>query len=279
MPLRGANAHLQAAVFRRSSERCQQQVELGLQLRDSSELDAQLPFRTVKPCSRSQRLAGRAAGDARGEAGPGESARSRICALTNTSDSRQRMAELTTWLFETAHWRSPAWPRTVRCSLTFGDWIRAQCAVEDIAHPAPLVGCRSVNVMKKTLSRARVARRPQRPETNTKRTTPLPGGGGARNEAEQFRRLTEEAREVRDRHREALETIRQEREALRETAETARLASEEARVAAEAARQTVVETVRATADSLNASLEEMKIVEEMRRTLREIRDVNKLGSS
>jgi hypothetical protein len=36
--------------------------------------------------------------------------------------------------------------------------------------------------------------------------------------------------------------------------------------------------VRATAETLDASLEQMKIVEEMRRTLREIRDVNKLDS-
>jgi len=37
--------------------------------------------------------------------------------------------------------------------------------------------------------------------------------------------------------------------------------------------------VRATADSLNTSLEQMKLVEDMRRTLREIRDVNKLNSN
>jgi hypothetical protein len=33
---------------------------------------------------------------------------------------------------------------------------------------------------------------------------------------------------------------------------------------------------RATTDTLNASLEQMKVVEEMRRTLREIKDVNQL---
>jgi hypothetical protein len=37
-----------------------------------------------------------------------------------------------------------------------------------------------------------------------------------------------------------------------------------------------VDAVRATADALNASLDQMKVVEEMRRTLREIRDVNNL---
>ena len=113
----------------------------------------------------------------------------------------------------------------------------------------------------------------------------------ARDEAEEFRRLAEEAREVRDHHREALEAIRQERELHRDTAETARSASEEARIAAEtartsseeargatdAARQAVVEAVRTTADALNVSLEQMRVVEEMRRTLRAIQDVNKLG--
>ena len=115
----------------------------------------------------------------------------------------------------------------------------------------------------------------------------------ARREAEQFRRLAEEAREVRDHHREALETVRQERERLRETAESARMASEEARMAAEtartatedarvaadAARHAVVDAVRATADALNASLEQMRVVEAMRRTLREIRDVHNLDSN
>jgi hypothetical protein len=37
--------------------------------------------------------------------------------------------------------------------------------------------------------------------------------------------------------------------------------------------------VRATADSLNATLEEMKVVEEMRRTLRETKGLNKLDSN
>jgi hypothetical protein len=41
----------------------------------------------------------------------------------------------------------------------------------------------------------------------------------------------------------------------------------------------VVDTVRATADALNASLERMQVVEDMRRTLREIRDINKLDSN
>lgn len=115
----------------------------------------------------------------------------------------------------------------------------------------------------------------------------------ARSEAEQVRRRAEEAREVRDHDRESLETVRQERERLRETAETARIASEDARLAAEtartaseeariatdAARHAVVDAVRATADALNTSLEQMQVVEDMRRTLREIRDKNKLDSN
>jgi len=41
----------------------------------------------------------------------------------------------------------------------------------------------------------------------------------------------------------------------------------------------VVDAVRATADTLNASLEQMRVMEDMRRTLREIRDVHKLDSN
>ena len=100
-----------------------------------------------------------------------------------------------------------------------------------------------------------------------------------RQEAEQFRRFAEEAREVRDRHREALDLLREERERLREAAETARTAGEEARAAAEAARDAAMDAVQATAETLQATLENMKAVEEMRQTLRDIRDVNKLGSN
>ncbi len=41
----------------------------------------------------------------------------------------------------------------------------------------------------------------------------------------------------------------------------------------------MVDAVRATADTLNATLEQMKVVEEMRRTLRETQDLNKLDSN
>jgi hypothetical protein len=37
--------------------------------------------------------------------------------------------------------------------------------------------------------------------------------------------------------------------------------------------------VKATAEALQATLEQMHVVEEMRRTLRDIRDVSKLPSS
>jgi hypothetical protein len=101
----------------------------------------------------------------------------------------------------------------------------------------------------------------------------------ARNEAEQVRQVAEEARNVRDQQREALETIRQEQEQRRANAETARAAHEQNRRAAEAARHAVVDGVRTTADTLDATLEHMKVVEEMRRTLRDIRDVQKLDSN
>ena len=61
--------------------------------------------------------------------------------------------------------------------------------------------------------------------------------------------------------------------------EMARTASEESRGATDAERQGMVDAMRATADALNASLEQMKVVEELRRTLREIRDVNTLDSN
>ena len=98
----------------------------------------------------------------------------------------------------------------------------------------------------------------------------------ARAEAERSRQLAEEAREVRDRDREASEATRRERERLRDNAEAGRADGEDTRSAAEAARRALVESVRATAKTLHDSLEHMKIVEEMRRALREIRDVNKL---
>jgi len=40
----------------------------------------------------------------------------------------------------------------------------------------------------------------------------------------------------------------------------------------------VVDAVRATADAMSGSLEQMEVVEGMRRTLREIRDMHKLDA-
>jgi hypothetical protein len=40
-----------------------------------------------------------------------------------------------------------------------------------------------------------------------------------------------------------------------------------------------MDAVRATAESLHATLDGMRVIEEMRRTLREIRDVNKLDAN
>jgi flagellar biosynthesis/type III secretory pathway protein FliH len=143
-----------------------------------------------------------------------------------------------------------------------------------------LVRCRQVDVMNELLRPA--ANTDDREDAEQERGCAEEHGmsvEAARNEAEQVRQLAEDARDVRDQQREALETIRQERERLRESAETARAANEQNRGAAEAARHAVVDGVRASADTLNATLEQMKMVEEMRRTLRDIRDVHKLDAN
>lgn len=82
-----------------------------------------------------------------------------------------------------------------------------------------------------------------------------------RDDAEQMRRIAEQAREDRERAREAAEAERAEREKSRNTAETA--------------RQEISESVRATTDSLDATLNQMKVVEDMRRTLREYGDLKR----
>jgi hypothetical protein len=46
---RSAPTSSQMNSIRRTSERAQEHIELGLQLSDSSELDAQLPFSIGKP--------------------------------------------------------------------------------------------------------------------------------------------------------------------------------------------------------------------------------------
>ena len=160
-----------------------------------------------------------------------------------------------------------------------------------------LVRCRQVNIMSERVSpssstdndREDAEQEPGSAEEHvgTSRVTELLAAGfgfvmsaeAARNDAEQVRQVAEDARDVRDQQREALETIRQEQEQLRHTAETARAANEQNRRAAEAARHAVVDGVRTTADTLDATLEHMKAVEEMRRTLRDVRDVHKLDSN
>lgn len=102
-----------------------------------------------------------------------------------------------------------------------------------------------------------------------------PSAESARNEAETLRRLAEKAREVRDARREALEKVRQEREQLRDTAEAARSVSEMKRAEAETARHAAVEAMHETTQTLVMALDQMKIVEEMRRTLRDINDARK----
>jgi hypothetical protein len=58
----------------------------------------------------------------------------------------------------------------------------------------------------------------------------------------------------------------------RHAAEEARGAAEQARAAAEEARHAIVDAMHATADTLTANLEQMKIIEEMRRTYRDLKD-------
>ena len=65
----------------------------------------------------------------------------------------------------------------------------------------------------------------------------------------------------------------------RQAAELTRVAAENGRIAAEIARQQAMADLHATADSLESSLEHMQVVEDMRRELREIRDLNKLDSN
>jgi hypothetical protein len=160
-----------------------------------------------------------------------------------------------------------------------------------------LVRCRQVDFMNEPVSpaastdndreHAEQERRSAEEHVGTARVTELLAAGfgfvmspeAARNEAEQVRQVAEDARGVRDQQREALETIRQEQEQLRDSAETARAANEQNRAAAEAARHAVVDGVRTTADTLDATLEHMKVVEEMRRTLRDARDMHKLDSN
>ena len=81
---------------------------------------------------------------------------------------------------------------------------------------------------------------------------------------------------MRDQHRASDEATRQAQELLRESAEAARTATEQARFAAEHARGIAMASVVATAENLKVALDQMTLVEELRRTLRDLRDINKL---
>lgn len=158
---------------------------------------------------------------------------------------------------------------------------RRNSLFEDIPLRVELVRCRQVDFMSEPV-RGAAATDNDREDAAQKRgcrEEHVIAVEAARNEAEQVRQLAEGARNVRDQQREALETIRQGQEQLRDTAETARAVNEQNRSVAEAERHAVVDGVRAIADSLNATLEHMKVVEAMRRTLRDIRDVHKLDSN
>ena len=66
---------------------------------------------------------------------------------------------------------------------------------------------------------------------------------------------------------------RQKAERDRRQAESERRVAEGVRITAEDARAELVKTVHATADTLQANLEQMKVVEDMRRTTHEIQNV------
>lgn len=65
----------------------------------------------------------------------------------------------------------------------------------------------------------------------------------------------------------ANEALREAAERRRESAELARQVQEQSRVDAEATRNAAMEAVRDTAYSLQATLDQMKVTEDLRRTL------------
>jgi hypothetical protein len=243
---------------RRIAERAQDQIELGLELRDSSELNAELSFGIGKPLVYGVQRQGRRAASnlplTRGCCRGGKC----MCHGTLRYSRAYARGEMPAVLNGTPGTR-------LQDELTSSKKHESRVQFSTPPVPRSQILSRQVHVM----------------------------NNEGRNGAEHFRRLAEEARDVRDHHRDALEAIREERERLRETAETARIASEQGRMAGEAARtaseaaravsdgarHAVVEAVRATADALNASLEKMQVVEDMRRVLREIRDVKTLDSN
>ena len=72
---------------------------------------------------------------------------------------------------------------------------------------------------------------------------------------------------------------RAERERQREAAEAIRVVNEDARNAAELMRQEALADLHATADTLESTVGHMQAVEDVRRKLREIRDLNKLDAN
>jgi hypothetical protein len=89
----------------------------------------------------------------------------------------------------------------------------------------------------------------------------------SRAHAEQLREIAERSREDAEALREVVEALRRDREQLREALDAERATGEQKRIAAEAIRQEMLETVRATAESLEQTAAQMKVVEDMRRTL------------
>jgi hypothetical protein len=70
------------------------------------------------------------------------------------------------------------------------------------------------------------------------------------------------------------ERHRRQAEGVREKGETARATGEEAAAAADAACHTAMDAVNAAAETLQATLGDMTVVEEIRRTLRDLWDAN-----
>ena len=69
------------------------------------------------------------------------------------------------------------------------------------------------------------------------------------------------------------EAVRDEQEQRRAAGEHARMVTEEGRAAAETDRLLAMDAVRTTTALLTTTIEQMKVVEEMRRALRAVQDV------
>ena len=98
----------------------------------------------------------------------------------------------------------------------------------------------------------------------------------ARREAEQVRRVAEVTRETSEHDRKTAEVVR---EGPRRAPTSGRDSARRRRRGAACGRGRAprrVDSVNATAESLKTTLEQMSVVEEMRRMLREIRDTKKL---